>query len=142
MKRRLLIAAACLLLTGCRHNKRVVYQRDNFTDHNVNIEVPDDYTLVGYEWNDGNLVLHFTERRQVHFSCNDMFYCLEEKSVGELKIDKILDAKFINKETGEVMMIYPGEKIIGIDVNLAMVKEDLKEFVGYEPIVAKDDDWG
>lgn len=62
--------------------------------------------------------------------------------MGELEIDKILNAKFINKETGEVMMIYPGERIIGVDVNLAMIKEELKEFVNYTPIVAEDDDWG
>lgn len=71
-----------------------------------------------------------------------MFYCLEEKSVGEIKIDKILDVKFINKETGEVMMAYPGERIIGGDMNLTMAKEDLKEFMDYEAVVAEDDDWG
>ena len=43
----------------------------------------------------------------------------------ELKIDKILDMKFINQ------VIYPNEKI-----------EELKEFVDFEPIVAEDDDWG
>ena len=39
--------------------------------------------------------------------------------------------KFIDKETGEVVMTYPEAKI-----------EELKEFVDFEPIVAEDDCWG
>ena len=39
--------------------------------------------------------------------------------------------KFIDTETGEVVMTYPGAKI-----------EELKEFVDFEPIVAEDDCWG
>ena len=51
--------------------------------------------------------------------------------MGELEIKEILDMKFIDKETGEVVMTYPGAKI-----------EELKEFVDFELIVAEDDYWG
>ena len=51
--------------------------------------------------------------------------------MGELEINEILDMKFIDKETGEVVMTYPRTKI-----------EELKEFVDFEPIVAEDDYWG
>ena len=51
--------------------------------------------------------------------------------MGELKSNEILNMKFIDKETGEVVMTYPGAKI-----------EELKEFRDYEPIVAEDDYWG
>ena len=51
--------------------------------------------------------------------------------MGELEINEILNMKFIDKETGEVVMTYPGAKI-----------EELKEFVDFEPIVAEDDCWG
>ena len=51
--------------------------------------------------------------------------------MGELKIKEILNMKFIDKETGEVVMTYPGAKI-----------EELKEFVDFEPVVAEDDCWG
>ena len=49
----------------------------------------------------------------------------------ELESNEILDMKFINQETGEAVMTYPGTKI-----------EELKEFVDFEPIVAEDDYWG
>ena len=48
--------------------------------------------------------------------------------MGELEIKEILNMKFIDKETGEVVMTYPGAKI-----------EELKEFVDFEPVVAEDD---
>ena len=51
--------------------------------------------------------------------------------MGELENKEILDMKFIDKETGEVVMTYPGAEI-----------EWLKEFVDFEPIVDKDDYWG
>ena len=51
--------------------------------------------------------------------------------MGELENNEILNMKFIDTETGEVMMTYPGAKI-----------EELKEFRDYEPIVAEDDYWG
>ena len=51
--------------------------------------------------------------------------------MGELKNKEILDMKFIDKETGEVVMTYPGAEI-----------EWLKEFVDFELIVDKDDYWG
>ena len=50
--------------------------------------------------------------------------------MGELKVNEILNMKFINQETGEVIVTYPEEKI-----------EELKEFVDFEPIVAEDDYW-
>ena len=51
--------------------------------------------------------------------------------MGELEINEILNMKFIDKETGEVVMTYPGAKI-----------EELKEFVDFESIVVEDDCWG
>lgn len=51
--------------------------------------------------------------------------------MGELKVNEILNMKFINQETGEVIVTYPKEKI-----------EELKEFVNFEPIITEDDDWG
>ena len=51
--------------------------------------------------------------------------------MGELEVKEILNMKFINQETREVVMTYPGAKI-----------EELKEFRDYEPIVAEDDCWG
>ena len=51
--------------------------------------------------------------------------------MGELEINEILNMKFIDKETGEAVMTYPGAKI-----------EELKEFVDFEPVVAEDDCWG
>lgn len=51
--------------------------------------------------------------------------------MGELEVKEILNMKFINQETGEVTMTYPGTKI-----------KELKEFVDFEPIVAEDDYWG
>ena len=49
----------------------------------------------------------------------------------ELESNEILDMKFINQETGEVIMTYPVTKI-----------KELKEFVDFELIVAEDDYWG
>ena len=51
--------------------------------------------------------------------------------MGELKVNEILNMKFINQETGEIIVTYPEEKI-----------EELKEFVDFESIVAEDDYWG
>lgn len=51
--------------------------------------------------------------------------------MGELESNEILDMKFINQETGEAVMTYPGTKI-----------KELKEFVDFESIVAEDDCWG
>ena len=48
--------------------------------------------------------------------------------MGELKVNKILNMKFINQETGEVIVTYSEEKT-----------EELKEFVDFEPIIAEDD---
>ena len=49
----------------------------------------------------------------------------------ELESNEILNMKFIDTETGEIVITYPGAKI-----------EELKEFIDFEPIVNKDDYWG
>ena len=49
----------------------------------------------------------------------------------ELEVKEILNMKFINQETGKVIMTYPVTKI-----------KELKEFVDFELIVAEDDYWG
>ena len=66
MKRRLLIAALffLLFLTGCHDGSydTVVYMGESsLTMDNVSIDTTGK-TLVGYEWKDGDLILHFTEQ--------------------------------------------------------------------------------
>lgn len=66
MKRRLLIAALffLLFLTGCNGTSRnaVVYMGESsLTIDNVFIDTMEK-KFVGYEWKNGDLVLHFTEQ--------------------------------------------------------------------------------
>ena len=66
MKRRLLIAALlCLLfLTGCNdtsHDAVVYMGESSLTADNVPIDTTGK-TLVGYEWKNGDLILHFIEQ--------------------------------------------------------------------------------
>ena len=66
MKRRLLIAALlCLLfLTGCRdgsHDAVVYMGESSLTADNVPIDTTGK-TLMGYEWKNGDLILHFIEQ--------------------------------------------------------------------------------
>lgn len=66
MKRRLLIAAllSLLFLTGCNdvsHDVVVYMGESSLTVDNVPIDTTGK-KLVGYEWKDGDLILHFTEK--------------------------------------------------------------------------------
>ena len=66
MKRRLLIAALlCLLfLTGCNnasHDAVVYMGESSLTVDNVPIDTTGK-KLVGYEWKNGDLILHFIEQ--------------------------------------------------------------------------------
>ena len=66
MKRRLLIAArlSLLFLSGCNDGSHaaVVYMGEtSLTVDNVPIDTTGK-KLVGYEWKDGDLILHFTEQ--------------------------------------------------------------------------------
>ena len=66
MKRRLLIAALffLLLLTGCNdtsHDAVVYMGESSLTSDNVPIDTTGK-KLVGYEWKDGDLILHFIEQ--------------------------------------------------------------------------------
>ena len=67
MKRRLLIAALffLLFLTGCNdasHDAVVYLGESSLITDNVSINTTGK-KLVGYEWKDGDLILHFTEQR-------------------------------------------------------------------------------
>ena len=66
MKRRLLIAALlCLLfLTGCNdasHDAVVYMGESSLTSDNVPIDTTGK-KFVGYEWKNGDLILHFIEQ--------------------------------------------------------------------------------
>ena len=67
MKRKLLIAALlCLLfLTGCNdtsHDAVVYMGKSSVAMDNVFINTTGK-KLAGYEWKDGDLILHFTEQK-------------------------------------------------------------------------------
>ena len=66
MKRRLLIAALffLLFLTGCNdasHDAVVYMGESSLTADNVPIDTTGK-KFVGYEWKDGDLILHFIEQ--------------------------------------------------------------------------------
>ena len=66
MKRRLLIAALffLLFLTGCNdasHDTVVYLGESSLITDNVSIDATGK-KLVGYEWKDGDLILHFIEQ--------------------------------------------------------------------------------